>query len=79
MTRPELKSSGDLSSVRTALITGVGRPNGIGFAVAQRLAGQGYRLALHAFEADAPRLEVQAAPIAGDPSAGALPWNNRGE
>lgn len=44
--------------MRSALITGVGRPEGIGFAVAQRLAGQGYALALHAFEPDAPRLDV---------------------
>jgi 3-oxoacyl-[acyl-carrier protein] reductase len=51
--------------LRTALITGVGRPEGIGWALAQRLAGQGYRLALHAYEADAPRLE-RATHIAGD-------------
>jgi len=44
--------------LRTALITGVGRPEGIGWAVAQRLAGQGYRLALHAYEADPPQLAV---------------------
>jgi len=43
--------------LRTALITGVGRANGIGFALAQRLAGQDYRLALQAIEPDAPRLE----------------------
>ena len=45
--------------MRTALITGVGRPEGIGFALAQRLAGQDYRLALHAVEPDAPQLQVQ--------------------
>jgi 3-oxoacyl-[acyl-carrier protein] reductase len=44
-------------SARAALITGVGRPEGIGFALAERLAGQGYRLALQAIEPDAPRLE----------------------
>jgi 3-oxoacyl-[acyl-carrier protein] reductase len=65
LTRHELKSSGDLSLVRTALITGVGRPEGIGFAVAQRFAGQGYRLALHAFEPDAPGVEG-AVHIPGD-------------
>jgi 3-oxoacyl-[acyl-carrier protein] reductase len=53
--------------LRTALITGVGRANGIGFAVAQRFAGQGYRLALHAYEADAPQLDAQAAPDPGGP------------
>jgi 3-oxoacyl-[acyl-carrier protein] reductase len=46
--------------LRTALITGVGRPEGIGFALAQRLAAQDYRLALHALEPDAPRLEGAA-------------------
>ncbi len=49
---------------RTALITGVGRPLGIGFALARRLAGQGYRLALHAVEPDAPQLDVQAYSVA---------------
>ncbi|WP_037410546.1 SDR family oxidoreductase [Candidatus Solirubrobacter pratensis] len=43
--------------MRNALITGVGRPNGIGYAVALRLAAGGHRLALHAHEEDAPRLE----------------------
>jgi 3-oxoacyl-[acyl-carrier protein] reductase len=43
--------------LRAALITGVGRANGIGFALAQRLAGEGYRLALHAIEPDPPRLD----------------------
>jgi 3-oxoacyl-[acyl-carrier protein] reductase len=46
--------------LRSALITGVGRANGIGFALAQRLAGDGYRLALHAIEPDAPRLDGAA-------------------
>jgi 3-oxoacyl-[acyl-carrier protein] reductase len=46
--------------LRTALITGVGRPEGIGFALARRLAGQDYRLALHAVEPYAPRLEGAA-------------------
>ncbi len=45
--------------MRTALITGVGRPEGIGFALAQHLAGQGYRLALQALEPDAPQLDLQ--------------------
>jgi 3-oxoacyl-[acyl-carrier protein] reductase len=44
--------------LRTALITGVGRPEGIGWALAQRLSAQGYGLALHAFEPDAPQLAV---------------------
>jgi 3-oxoacyl-[acyl-carrier protein] reductase len=43
--------------LRTALITGVGRPNGIGFALARRLEDEGYRLALHAIEPDAPQLD----------------------
>jgi 3-oxoacyl-[acyl-carrier protein] reductase len=43
--------------MRSALITGVGRREGIGFALAKQLNEQGYRLALHAFEADAPRLD----------------------
>lgn len=43
--------------MRSALITGVGRPEGIGFALAEHLAGEGYRLALQAIEPDAPRLE----------------------
>jgi len=43
--------------LRTALITGVGRLEGIGYALAQRLAGEGYRLALQALEPDAPRVE----------------------
>ena len=51
--------------MRTALITGVGRANGIGFALAQHLTGEGYRLALHAIEPDAPRLDG-AAHIAAD-------------
>jgi 3-oxoacyl-[acyl-carrier protein] reductase len=51
--------------LRSALITGVGRSNGIGYALAQRLAGQGYRLALQALEPDAPRLEG-AVQISGD-------------
>jgi 3-oxoacyl-[acyl-carrier protein] reductase len=51
--------------LRSALITGVGRPEGIGFALAQRLLGQGYSLALHAVERDAPQLGV---PV-GDPGA----------
>ncbi len=46
--------------MRTALITGVGRANGIGFALARRLAGEDYRLALHALEPDAPRLDGAA-------------------
>jgi 3-oxoacyl-[acyl-carrier protein] reductase len=54
--------------LRTALITGVGRPTGIGIALARRLAGQGYRLALHASEPDAPRLEQ----LVGEPGEGAL-------
>jgi 3-oxoacyl-[acyl-carrier protein] reductase len=43
--------------LRTALITGVGRPEGIGYALARRLAGEGYGLALQALEPDAPRLD----------------------
>lgn len=58
-------------NARTALITGVGRPEGIGFAVAQRFAAQAYRLALHAHEADAPQLDAAPDP-GGPPRAGAL-------
>jgi 3-oxoacyl-[acyl-carrier protein] reductase len=43
--------------MRSALITGAGRAKGIGFALARRLNEQGYRLALHAYEDDAPRLD----------------------
>jgi 3-oxoacyl-[acyl-carrier protein] reductase len=43
--------------LRTALITGVGRPTGIGFSLARRLEDEGYRLALHAIEPDAPQLD----------------------
>jgi 3-oxoacyl-[acyl-carrier protein] reductase len=43
--------------LRSALITGAGRAEGIGFALARRLHDQGYRLALHAYEDDAPRLD----------------------
>ena len=58
----EVKASGDS---RTALITGVGHAEGIGWALAQRLSAAGYRLALHALQPDAPRLDG-AAHIGGD-------------
>jgi NAD(P)-dependent dehydrogenase (short-subunit alcohol dehydrogenase family) len=75
---------------RVALVTGVSRRKGIGFAVAGRLAGLGADLAIHSFapydraqpwgaDADGPAVLAAELRALGDPAVdlAALPWTPR--